>query len=632
MMGPETSSRVMLRDNKIYQTMFELSRDAILTLEPPSWGITACNIAAIKLFLASGKEDLLSKHLLQISPLYQPDGQLSAEKSRAMIEKAISEGQLVFPWRCTRFTGQEFPASIVLTGIEINGDRLLQATIRDITEEECLRDTQEATQQQLLATEEELRARYNELKRIENELRTSETKYRMLTENTHDIIYSINPQGTITYVGPQVARYGFIPEDFISRNIKEIILEEDLGRVLEKVKTTIVANNPIRISFRARDHGGNIVWLEDNSSYLTDPNGKIVARTGVLRDITEQKETEERVRKSEELYHSLAETSQDLIYVINAENRIEYVNSCAAAALGQPYDEIVNMDWATIFPQGSNLMEQGYLDHVFKTGKPRRVESKIPLHGVTRWFDHVLNPLKNPDGTIRAVLCISRDITELKLTEEALTASLEVKNALLRDIHHQVKNNMQVVISLLHFQASTVSSPEIARIVLDTETRIRSMVLIHERLYKSDDFINVSLETYLKDLVNSLIYAYGTKTYINVEYSIDKIQIDQSTLLHLGLLITEVVSNSIRHAFPGRNVGTISVAFHRGENSSLILSIHDDGIGIPESCLRGEASTVGLALIYLLGHDQLDGKILIERDRGTTFTIKFHYSSQKEEN
>jgi len=630
-MAPAASSQVMLLDNRVFQTMFELSRDAILTIEPPSWEITACNIASVKLFQAARKEELLSKKLLELSPLYQPDGQPSAEKSRTIIEKAISEGQLVFPWRCMRLTGQEFPASILITRIEINGEKLLQATIQDITEEERLKETHQATQQQLIATEEELRARYNELKHIENELRASETKYRMLTENTHDIIYSMDPRGTITYIGPQVARYGFTPEDFISHNIREIIFEEDLSRVLETAKGILFTGKPIRTAFRTRDHEGNIVWLEDNSSFLTDPAGKVIARTGVLRDITEQKETEERVRKSEELYHSLAETSQDLIYVINAQDRIEYVNSCAAAALGKTCDEIINMDRDTVFPPGINLMQREHLNQVFMTGKPRRFESRIPLHGVTRWFDHILNPLKYPDGTIRAVLCISRDITELKQTEEALTASLEAKNALLREIHHQVKNNMQVVIGLLHFQASTVSSPEIARIVLDTETRIRSMVLIHERLYKSDDFINVSLETYLRDLVNSLIYAYGTKTYINVEYSIDKIQIDQSTLLHLGLLITEVISNSIRHAFPGRSVGTISVAFRRKDNNCVSLSIHDDGIGIPESCMRGKASTVGLALIYLLGHDQLDGKIQIECNKGTIFTLTFHYSSPKEE-
>ncbi|MGB8219993.1 MAG: PAS domain S-box protein [Methanoregula sp.] len=630
-MVPETSPQVMHRDNKFYQMMFELSRDAILTIEPPSWCVTACNIASVKLFNASCKEDLLTKEFPQISPHYQPDGELSLEKARRIIEHAFQEGRIVFDWRCKRFTGQEFPASIQINRIEINGEKVLQATIRDVTEEQHLKEEQQATQQQLVATEEELRVRYNELKHVENKLRASEAKYRTLTENTLDIIYSIDPQGIITYIGPQVARYGFMPEDFISHNIREIILEEDLGRILKEGKTTILTGKPIRTAFRTRDRAGNIVWFEDNSSFLVDPTGKTGVRTGVLRDITEQKETEERVRKSEELYHSLAETSQDLIYIINAQDRIEYVNSYAAAALGKTYEEIINMDRGAVFPPEISLGQQQYLNMVFATGKPSRFESQILLLGVTRWLDHALNPLKYPDGTVRAVLCISRDITDLKQTEDALKASLDAKNALLREIHHQVKNNLQVVIGLLLFQASTVSSPEIARIVLDTETRIRSMVLIHERLYKSEDFVNISLDTYIKDLVNSLICAYGTKTYINVKYSVDKIQIDQSTLLHLGLLITEVISNCIRHAFTGRSIGTISLAFHRKENNGLILSIHDDGIGIPESCLNKKASTVGLQLISLLGQDQLDGKILIERENGTTFTFTFDYTSQKEE-
>ena len=201
---------------------------------------------------------------------------------------------------------------------------------------------------------------------------------------------------------------------------------------------------------------------------------------------------------------------------------------------------------------------------------------------------------------------VGRDITDLKLAEEALKTSLEEKNMLLREIHHRVKNNMQVVIGLLQFQASSVSSPEIARIVLDTETRIRSMVLIHERLYNSNDFVNIDLELYIRDLIDSLIYTYKTKTNINVEYNIENIQIDQPMLIHLGLLITEVVSNSLKHAFSNRGSGTITLSFHRKENNDLTLSIHDDGIGIPDSCIREKPVTMGLQLIYLLGRDQLN--------------------------
>jgi PAS domain S-box-containing protein len=630
-MVPETSPAVMAGDDRVCQLLFDLSRDAILNIEPQSGDISACNSASVQLFQASGKEALLTKKLSDLSSEFQPDGQTSVQSAAEVFEKALMEGQIAFAWRCRRCTGQDFPASVLITTFEIGGKKILWVTIRDTSAMERLRETHQATQQQLMAAEEELQARYNDLRSVENELRTSEAKYRMLAENTYDIIYSIDSKGTITYVGPQVTRYGFTPGDFISHSIWEIIGEEDRKRIVGETKKAISSGKPIRTAFRIRDRAGNVVWLEDNSSLLRDQAGIVVARTGVLRDITEQKENEERIRKSEELYQSLAETSQDLIYVINAEDRIEYVNSYAAAALGKTYSEIINRERHAIFPVGIDTSQCGYLRRVFATGRPERHESQVPFSGGTRWFDHVLNPLKDPDGTVRAVLCISRDITGLKETEKALKASLEAKDALLREIHHRVKNNMQVVIGLLHFQASAVASPEIARIVLDTETRIRSMVLIHERLYKSDDFISVSLETYLRDLVNSLIHAYGTKTYINVEYSIDKIQIDQSTLLHLGLLITEVISNSIRHAFPSRSVGTISVSFHRQNNNCLALIIHDDGIGIPESCMRGKASTVGLALIYLLGHDQLEGKIRIERDQGTTFTFMFHYSLQKEE-
>ncbi|HVP96091.1 sensor histidine kinase [Methanoregula sp.] len=362
-----------------------------------------------------------------------------------------------------------------------------------------------------------------------------------------------------------------------------------------------------------------------------DPKVQFADLGNKIRQAVRRSTAERSLRESEERFRNVVEDQTEIISRFRPDGVFLFVNDAFCRYFNVQQEYILGRRFEMQVPSEDYALVESHLRSLTREHPVATIEHRIIMpDGFHRWQQRNDRAIFDDTGTLVEYQSVGRDITDLKCAEEALKTSLEEKNMLLREIHHRVKNNMQVVIGLLQFQASTVSSPEIARIVLDTETRIRSMVLIHEMLYNSDDFINIPLESYIRDLIDSLIYTYRTKTFIDVEYNIEKIQIDQPMLIHLGLLITEVVSNSLKHAFPDRETGTISLSFYRKECNNLTLSIHDDGIGIPDSCLRQKPVTMGLQLIYLLGRDQLNGTILIEGNNGTTFTFTFNPALHEE--
>ena len=362
-----------------------------------------------------------------------------------------------------------------------------------------------------------------------------------------------------------------------------------------------------------------------------DPRVQFADLGNKIRQAVRRSTAERALKESEERFRAVVEDQTKLISRFRPDGTFVFVNDAFCRYFGVSREEVLNRRFEIQIPREDAARVASHLRSLSERCPVATIEHRIVMpDGCLRWQQRNDRALFDEAGNLTGYQSVGRDISDLKLAEESIRTSLVEKNMLLREIHHRVKNNMQVVIGLLQFQLSAVSSPEIARIVLDTETRIRSMVLIHERLYNSDDLINIPLEAYIRDLIDSLIYTYRSKTTLTVKYNIENIQIDQPMLIHLGLLITEVVSNSLKHAFPNRETGTIQLSFRRRDDNSLILSIHDDGVGIPDACIREKPATMGLQLIYLLGRDQLNGNILIEGSNGTTFTFTFNPSLTEE--
>ena len=225
---------------------------------------------------------------------------------------------------------------------------------------------------------------------------------------------------------------------------------------------------------------------------------------------------------------------------------------------------------------------------------------------------------------------LARDITEKKLAEEQINAALKEKEILLREIHHRVKNNMQVITSLLRLQSDTIKDQQYADMFRESQERIRSMALIHETLYQSEDFANIDFDGYLWALINNLFISYG----INPEIISMKIKTNDLSLaldyaIPCGLIINELVSNCLKHAFPDEREGEIQIVLQEISENEIELTVSDNGMGIPEEFDFGTTESLGLDLVKVLAEHQLGGRIEMKGTGGTRFSIRFMVKAEK---
>lgn len=215
------------------------------------------------------------------------------------------------------------------------------------------------------------------------------------------------------------------------------------------------------------------------------------------------------------------------------------------------------------------------------------------------------------------------------LAEESIKNSLTEKEVLIREIHHRVNNNMQIISSLLNLQTDDVQETETKNILRDNQSRIRSMAIIHENLYLSSDISHINFKDYIENLVSDTLYTFGVEiSSININLNIEEFELNMETAIPLGLIINELLTNSIKFAFPENNKGTINIKIKR-KNDIIKLITSDNGIGLPEEIDFTKTHTLGLKLVKYLVR-QIDGKIELDRDHGTKFTITFKELPYKE--
>ena len=213
---------------------------------------------------------------------------------------------------------------------------------------------------------------------------------------------------------------------------------------------------------------------------------------------------------------------------------------------------------------------------------------------------------------------------EHKRMEEQIKASLKEKEVLLREIHHRVKNNMQVISSLLRLQSEYIKDKKYIEMLKESQNRIRSMAFIHEKLYQSKDLANIDFNRYIKSLTDDLFRSYGVSTdKIALKMDIESVSLGVDAAIPCGLIINELVSNSLKHAFPGGREGEIKIVLRRTDGKEIELLVSDDGVGIPEDLDFRNTESLGLQLVTGLSEDQLQGKIELNRAKGTEFRIRF---------
>jgi PAS domain S-box-containing protein len=458
--------------------------------------------------------------------------------------------------------------------------------------------------------------------RAEKALKQSEIKYRTLIENIQDGVFIIQDD-KIQFANESFARIGgYTVEEVTGKNFHEFVAPEDLEMFTDRYRRRQAGEKvPKEYEFRMlRKDGGKIIV--NMTVGLITYNAR-VASVGTVKDITERKLSEEALQESEDRYRRLVNFSPFGI-AIHSDHKIVYANLAAMKILGaknlenligRPMLQIIHPDYHEIAKERIRKQEQGYV-------APQIEEKFVRLDGTFVDVEIVSIPFAYK-GKL-AMYGVFQDITERKLAEGQIKASLKEKEMLLREIHHRVKNNMQLISSLLRLQSGYANEEIFHNVFKDCQNRIISMSLIHEKLYRSKELTKIDLNDYIRDLVSRLFQSYNAcESTIALNIDVENVSLGIDLATPCGLIINELVNNSLKHAFPYGREGEIKVALKQTDENTFELLVSDNGVGIPEDLDFRKTESLGLRLVTILVEDQLEGEISLDRSKGTEFQIKF---------
>jgi PAS domain S-box-containing protein len=342
-------------------------------------------------------------------------------------------------------------------------------------------------------------------------------------------------------------------------------------------------------------------------------------RTRLLEDeVAQRMRAEKDVQNALSYTRSVIEANPDLMVVLDRNGTLLDVNAAAESLTGIPREQLIGtpysgylVDDGTLYSAFSTLLETGRLENVIQI---RRTDGHVTPLSVNATM------IGKKDAPDVRIIVSAHDITRQKKDGEVIRASLDEKVILLREVHHRVKNNLQIIISLVNLQMRQTDDPEVKQIMSETQNRVRAMSLVHEKLYRSESLSRIDFADYTRYLATQLFSFYGSDTRrVRLDFVMGKIMVDINTAVPLGLLMNEIVSNALKHAFPNGREGTISIS-GSDENNLITLVVRDDGIGIPADFDWKNTTSLGMRLVTSL-IDQVDGTVTLDRSRGTAFTI-----------
>jgi PAS domain S-box-containing protein len=467
-----------------------------------------------------------------------------------------------------------------------------------------------------------------ERKRAEEALRESEDKYRTLFDNAGEAIF-VAQGGKLVFSNPMTARLLDYPGEVIRTTpFTEFIHSEDRNLVVERHVMRLRGEElPEVYSFRILRGDGLALWV-DIRAVLINWEGQ-AATLNFVSDITERKRAEEALLESERKFRETVINLDEGYYSATVDGVLLEHNRAFSRILG--FDGSVDLKGKLLpdfwqDPDARNaylkeLMAQGFISNHQVDAKTKTGEKITVLANAHLSKDQDDRPLR--------IEGIIQDITERKRAEEALQASLREKEILLREIHHRVKNNMQVISSLFNLEAGTITAENARRMLKEGQMRIRSMALVHEKLYQSRDLSKIDFADYLRSLSAHLFHFYRIEAgRIRLEMHLEPIPLNVNSAVPCGLLVNELVSNSLKHAFPADRKGTVTIGLRKMEEGIVELRVADDGAGFPEALDFRRTDGLGLQIVSLLV-DQLDGTIELDRKKGTAFTIVFRELAHK---
>jgi len=457
-----------------------------------------------------------------------------------------------------------------------------------------------------------------ESKRGEEALAAAHRQVQGIIDNTPAIVYVFDLEERFLLANAAVAElFHSTPEQMIGKRRHEFMPKADADWHEANDRKVIEAGRAMEFEEASQLPDRSITWLTTKFP-LRDAQGTIYAVAGISADVSDRKRAEEALRESESRFHSLFNNSPDAIFLAIPSGPVTHANPAACAVFGMTEEELCRAGRKGI-EDPTDPRHQAAVAERARSGRVSYEATHMRKDGSK--FPSEVSSVIVEDGNQSIV--ILRDITARKVTEEALQASLQEKEVLLKEIHHRVKNNMQVISSLISLQADTLENQALRGVFDDLRDRVRTMALVHEKLYQSENLAHVDFAEYARSLLNYLWHAHGDKASdVRLTLDLPSVTFPVQTAVPCGLILNELTTNALKHAFRDRTDGELTVALNADPDGNMCLVVSDNGVGFPAGFDWRQTRSLGLQLVRMLV-GQLGGTLDVRTDGGTTFQITF---------
>lgn len=473
-----------------------------------------------------------------------------------------------------------------------------------------------------------------DVRKAQEKLKINSTRLNAVFNNSTHLFWMVDKRICLTAFNKNFAqaikeKYGIYPELNMDYSTPKNYFSDDKKHTFwnQKYKEAF-EGNVVKFETKNIYKNGRIGHRETFLNPIILPNGKIEEVSGIAHDITEKKYAEEKLKEQTAKINSIFESASnmlifsfDVTYRIRSFNKNFAKNLLLRHGIAVETDMVLNYLDLSALSDNKKAIEKG-IKKAFRGIHSQIIFSVIDLNDQKDWYEVIFNPVYFESGKVSEISCLAFEITARKETEDKLRDTIKEKEILLKEVHHRVKNNLQVISSILSLQASYVNDLKTLEILKESQDRIKTMSFVHESLYQDSDFSSIKLGDYVSTLAQNLIYSYKSDDYlVKLDTKFDEIYLNLYQAIPCGLIVNELVSNALKHAFKKTNKGKLSIYIFKKANS-IFLNICDNGVGMPDNISIDNTETLGFQLVHALV-DQLDGTINVNNKNGTEYLIKF---------
>lgn len=476
-----------------------------------------------------------------------------------------------------------------------------------------------------------LSQRIRENKKTERALRQSQERLELALEASEDGIWDWNIDTRDVYLSPPwLKMLGYGPLDLPGHvnTWASLVHPEDNVWVMEQLNAHLADHSvPYNFHYRLWTKGGDWKWISNYGKVVEhNAQGQPSRMVGIHRDIHQQKVVEQALQYSEARYRAVVEDQTELICRFRPDGTLLFVNDAYCRYFQKSSQELIGRVFLPLIP----LEDQAIVSRNLTTLSPNQAilthEHRIILPtGEIRWQQWTNRAFFNEQGELIVLQAVGQDITDRKKVELQIVESLREKEVLLKEVHHRVKNNLQIICSLLNLQSRSLLNADAQEQLKESRNRIHSMALVHEKLYQSPNLDKINFAGYVEDLTRQLLRTYRVKSpQILIHVKIDaSISLPIDIAVPCGLILQELVSNTLKYAFiPTEAEGHIWIQASLSRGNQLNLIYYDDGRGLPLPLDLENLTTLGLQLVMDLV-EQLQGTVEIKNNPGAQFNIEF---------